>query len=455
MEQGSGVSPAVRSLISFIRTCARLTLISDENPVAFSKIMAAVSPPVSFSTTRPGAGCGAPLPGEEDQQYEDSPTAAAGPVCVTGATSFLGAFVVEWLLSRGYTVHGTTRARASEREKFQHLLDAEKSQHESVGGGPRGLLKLFHDVDLADDGGLGRQRLADALRGCAGAFHLATPIHIPLTGEAVLDREAAEEQQLKPALKGVELLLELCRDLGVGRVVLTSSMAAVQHVDPFPAVFSEKIWTDLAFAEQRKSWYVCAKTRQERLAWQLAKQFGLDLATICPPFVGGPLRTPHLNFSHAWILEWCSGAKLGEKIPNEKTHGFVHVEDVAALHGRAYEELYGRRAAPDEELRDEDDPCVYGRRYICMPPERLYLSEVCDMLRDEFPALAGRIPTEADRAVAPAATSTDRGNLEQDPMRPATDVAQSERVLGRPFQGVREILRDTVQACVERGHLKM
>jgi hypothetical protein len=104
--------------------------------------------------------------------------------------------------------------------------------------------------------------------------------------------------------------------------------------------------------------YTLAKTQQEKLAWKLAEAGGITLQTVCPPFVWGPLLSPHLNFSHAVraatisnieprttrtrsflpcqvLLELFSGAY--KHIPNERYMHVVDVRDVADVHLLAYE----------------------------------------------------------------------------------------------------------------------
>lgn len=41
--------------------------------------------------------------------------------------------------------------------------------------------------------------------------------------------------------------------------------------------------------------YYVAKTTAEKVAWEFAKEKGLDLVTIHPPFVIGPFISPSLS----------------------------------------------------------------------------------------------------------------------------------------------------------------
>ena len=52
-----------------------------------------------------------------DAECEATPTT----FCVTGATGFLGSYVVKRLLQAGHTVHATTR-HSDEQKRIAHLL---------------------------------------------------------------------------------------------------------------------------------------------------------------------------------------------------------------------------------------------------------------------------------------------------------------------------------------------
>jgi len=56
-------------------------------------------------------------------------------------------------------------------------------------------------------------------------------------------------------------------------------------------------------------WYVLSKTLAEDAAWKLAKEKGLDIVTINPAMVIGPLLQPTLNTSAAAILNLINGKR--------------------------------------------------------------------------------------------------------------------------------------------------
>uniref|UniRef100_A0A8R7R6T2 NAD-dependent epimerase/dehydratase domain-containing protein n=1 Tax=Triticum urartu TaxID=4572 RepID=A0A8R7R6T2_TRIUA len=84
------------------------------------------------------------------------------PVCVTGATGYVGSWLVRTLLRRGRRVHATARDPA----KARRMLSA-------VEGNER--LRVFR-ADMAEEGSFD-----DALAGCAALFHVAASMDLHLS----------------------------------------------------------------------------------------------------------------------------------------------------------------------------------------------------------------------------------------------------------------------------------
>ena len=61
----------------------------------------------------------------------------------------------------------------------------------------------------------------DAFAGCAAVVHTAAVVEI-------LDNSDAENKIVRPAVEGTKNVLASCRKAGVQRLVMTSSVAAVQ-----------------------------------------------------------------------------------------------------------------------------------------------------------------------------------------------------------------------------------
>lgn len=54
-------------------------------------------------------------------------------------------------------------------------------------------------------------------------------------------------------------------------------------------------------------WYVLSKTLAEDAAWKFVKEKGIDMVTINPAMVIGPLLQPTLNTSAAAVLNLING----------------------------------------------------------------------------------------------------------------------------------------------------
>ncbi|XP_047153764.1 dihydroflavonol 4-reductase-like, partial [Vigna umbellata] len=81
-------------------------------------------------------------------------------VCVTGASGFIGSWLVMRLIQRGYTVRATVLDPDNMKE-VKHLLEIP---------GAKSKLSLWK-ANLAEEGSFD-----EAIKGCTGVFHLATPI---------------------------------------------------------------------------------------------------------------------------------------------------------------------------------------------------------------------------------------------------------------------------------------
>ncbi|KAK2973151.1 hypothetical protein RJ640_021364 [Escallonia rubra] len=87
------------------------------------------------------------------------PSATGQVVCVTGAGGFIASWIVKLLLERGYTVRGTVRN--PDDPKNAHLRELE---------GAKERLTLCR-ADLLD-----YESLREAINGCDGVFHTASPV---------------------------------------------------------------------------------------------------------------------------------------------------------------------------------------------------------------------------------------------------------------------------------------
>ncbi|XP_072975916.1 phenylacetaldehyde reductase-like isoform X2 [Typha angustifolia] len=142
---------------------------------------------------------------------------------------------------------------------------------------------------------------------------------------------------IDPAVRGTLNVLASCAKISsVKRVVITSSMAAVaRNARPkTPNVVVDETWfSSTEICEQSKTWYSLSKTLAEEAAWKFSKNNAIDMISINPSMVIGPLLQPTLNTSAGEILDLINGSST---FPNA-SFGWVHVQDVAMAHILAFE----------------------------------------------------------------------------------------------------------------------
>ncbi|XVE90417.1 hypothetical protein DITRI_Ditri20bG0076300 [Diplodiscus trichospermus] len=266
-------------------------------------------------------------------------------VCVTGASGYIASWLVKFLLQRGYTVKATVRD-PSDPKKSEHLLALD---------GAKERLHLFK-AELLDEGAFD-----SVVDGCIGVFHTASPFY-----NNVKDPQA---EMIDPAVKGTLNVLRSCSKVpSIKRVVITSSIAAVVfNGRPLgPDVVVDETWfSDPTFCEKSKLWYVLSKTLAEEAAWKYTKENGIDMVSINPGLVIGPLLQPTANTSVEPILKLIKGA---ETFPNT-TYRLIDVRDVATAHVLAFE---------------NSSACG---RYLLVE-KAMHCSEVVEALRKLYPALS-------------------------------------------------------------------
>ena len=148
------------------------------------------------------------------------------------------------------------------------------------------------------------------------------------------------------------------------KVVVTSSMAAVRATDQTPKngqFYTHEDWNTKS--ELGKNWgqsYQWSKAESERRAWELSKELGVDMVSLCPSFVFGPpvKGSTSTSYSITLVGQWIRGES------EVQSRLCVDVRDAALAHVRA-----GRRAEAN------------GKRYILSSEARLSSVDVGDELR--------------------------------------------------------------------------
>ncbi|XP_042448086.1 cinnamoyl-CoA reductase 1-like [Zingiber officinale] len=269
------------------------------------------------------------------------PAAEKKRMCVTGAGGFIASWLVKLLLSKGYVVHGTIRDPTD--PKNAHLKELHPTATEN--------LHLFK-VDLLD-----YESVASAIEGCEGVFHLASPvpsIRVP----------NPEVDVIEPAVTGTLNVLKACSEAKVQRLVVVSSVAAVVvSPDAMDKISDEGAWSDAEYCRKTENWYCLSKTLAEHEALNYGEKHGLDVVTVCPAYVIGPLLQPTLNASSMVLINMLNGT---HNSMDNILYYFVDVRDVADALFLVYEK-----------------PEASGR-YICGPCE-VKLSDLIHMLRSLYP----------------------------------------------------------------------
>ncbi|KAM3733916.1 hypothetical protein ACB098_11G174200 [Castanea mollissima] len=276
-------------------------------------------------------------------------------VCVTGASGYIASWLVKHLLQRGYTVKATVRD-TNDPKKTEHLLSLD------------------------------------------GA------------------KERLQLELIDPAVKGTLNVLRSCAKVhSIKRVIVTSSMAAVMfNKKPLtPDVVIDETWfSDPVACEELKQWYMIAKTLAEEAAWTFAKENGIDLVTINPGFVIGPLIQSTLTFSLEGFLKIIHGTQI---FP-DGIYRLVDVRDVANAHIQAFE-----------------NPAASGR--YCIVGGVTHYSEVFKILHKFYPSL--RLPEKSE---------------DDKPLQPLYKISQDKAIsLGINFIPLEVSVRDTVESFKENG----
>jgi dihydroflavonol-4-reductase len=268
-------------------------------------------------------------------------------VLVTGATGFIAGHCVEELLTHGYAVRGTVRSLATADVAHLHAL-ARRT------GGSLELVEARLDADAG---------WAEAVDGCTYVWHVASPNPSQVPKDA--------DELIRPAVDGTLRVLRAAAASGtVRRVVLTSSIDTVRHGHDRAEqrVYTEADWSDV----ERCDPYPKSKVYAERAAWDFVRDQPLELVTVNPGLVLGPL----LHAQRPTSIEVIR-LLLARGMPAVPRLGFavVDVRDIAAAHRLAMEV-----------------PEAAGNRYICAG-EHMWAGDLAAILAAGYGPRGYRVPT--------------------------------------------------------------
>ena len=259
-------------------------------------------------------------------------------VLVTGASGFIAEHCIIELLKNGYSVKGSLRSMNREQE----VRDAVKTETDDT--------KLeFCKLDLLEDDGW-----EDAMWDCDYLMHVASPF--------VIEDPKDENELIKPAKEGTLRALNAAKKAGIKRVVLTSSVAAVNsHM--MSGTSDHTTWTDIN--SKYVTPYQKSKTIAEKAAWDFYNNQDsnnrIELAVINPGGVMGPQLGNDLGGASTQIVSQLISGKF-PMIP-ALSFPFIDVRDVAILH-----------------LKAMTTPEADGKRFIAAHSEPTWMYEVAEVL---------------------------------------------------------------------------
>lgn len=251
---------------------------------------------------------------------------ADGPVAVTGASGYIGSWIVRDLLEHGYQVRGCVRDR-NNAAKVEHLIAMNNMDL-------RGNVELF-EGDLFEAGSYDA-----AFDGVSAVIH---------AGAAVGFNKESPQQVYDGCFTEVRHVVESAKAAGsVKRFVFTSSFAAAGHPRPEGYVFTEKdwcgdnvegyrgAWTQENVARNRDIAYAMAKASAERMIYQMAREHGqFEAMAILPMHVLGPLLCAGHDQPWSWqncLRHMLCGTPFKAKKGGRMLWNIVDVRDVARAH---------------------------------------------------------------------------------------------------------------------------
>ncbi|XP_048334322.1 cinnamoyl-CoA reductase CAD2 isoform X2 [Ziziphus jujuba] len=168
-------------------------------------------------------------------------------------------------------------------------------------------------------------------------------------------------------------------------------------------------------ANDPQLWYILSKTLAEEAAWKFAKENGIDLVTIHPGVVIGPLLQPTLNLSSEMFINLIKGGAKAFPFPVCR---IVDIRDVAFTHIQALEV-----------------PSASGR--YCLVGHVVHIYEALKILKELYPALS--LPEECE---------------DEKPLLPKHQVSKEKaKSLVVNFTSLEVSFRDTIESLKEKGFI--
>src|SRR5271166_6253679 len=342
-----------------------------------------------------------------------TPSTPRGLVAVTGGYGYIAGYCIAQLLNEGWRVRTTVR----------NLGRAEEVRATIGKIAPNAGAIEFVVADLNSNPGW-----ADAVAGADYVLHVASPV-------PAVDPKS-DNELVRPARDGTLRVLKAARDAGVKRVVMTSSISAIMFgrgVREKP--FTEADWTDETNRDDTSP-YDRAKTIAERAAWawHKAEGGGLELVTVNPGLVLGPVLGSDFSASLEAVRKLLDGS-----IPALPRFGFnlVDVRDIAAL-----------------QLLAMTTHSAAGQRFIgsC---EFYWMADIAKILKQGLGVKARRVPSISVANILVRVIAifdpVVRGRLYELGKRRSVSPDKARRELGWTTRPVPETILDTARSLQAQG----
>lgn len=243
---------------------------------------------------------------------------------VTGANGHLGNNLVKELVKQNYEVRASVRD-IHNREPFQ---------------------AVECEVVYADM--LDKASLKKAMKDIETVFHVASVFkHWSLN---------PQKDIIEPNVIGTKNIIEAASECKVGKVIMVSSIAALDHTS---VPMEENTWN-----KNFPNAYYQSKQESELLAWKLSRKLNVDLITVLPSSIIG-----EEIFAHLTPTMFFFDMVLRNQLPIDPNFAFNYIDVKDVAKGIVLADKLGR----------------IGERYILATEQSITTSAVFAMAKDIFP----------------------------------------------------------------------
>ena len=348
-----------------------------------------------------------------------APIPKGGTVAVTGASGFIGGWLVRDLLSRGY------RVRACVRD----VNDGAKTNFlKAMPGYVSGRLTL-HSADLNVAGCFDK-----IFKGCHGVAHVS---HIDASGSE--SGGYGDDDYTK--MVNDHIIKSVNESDSVTRVVVTSSVAAVVSESNFDEMVKRPVIYEDRFPDSnnhRLSGYSRSKQQAEHFFSNAAEASGRwDSITCCPADNVGPIQSAHQGDRGPWqgLMKKMLYGECNPAVHGYRPWHTVDVRDTCAVQIAILESVMVQN----------------GERHIAYNTHKIEVEEVCARIDKLLPELGFTTPDMTEdldeKGIARRA--------ERRAVYAGTDLRNDRtRALGITYRDLNDSLRDMAESLITVGEVK-